>query len=180
MSRLFMRGLNATIFFLFLALIGSGYSQNKPRTSAFYSVPESLRSRLQERINSFIDAYRTEQWGKVYDLLTDNFNVGTKEEFVKSRLENPPQPIDVLLDFIPTHVTYRQGFDEWEINGCSKWQKEGQLSAAIYAYRHGDDWRFSTIALDLVVKHFKRGVSANIHDTVPCKASNNSLNRSAN
>jgi len=153
-----------------LLLSGSILSQEKPALDVFASVPPALRPQLKERVKSFVDAYRTQQWDKLYDLLADDFNEGTKDEFVKSRLENPPQPLDVLLAFTPTRVTYRDGFDEWVIAGCSKWQTVGELSGAIYAYRRHDDWRFSTIALDLVSKPLAGGGgwSANIRDTVPC------------
>ena len=152
-----------------LALIVSLPGQTRAPSNVFDSVPATLRPRIQERVTLFVNAYRAEQWDKLYDLLTDDFNVGTREQFVKSRLENPPQPPDVLLNFIPTSVNYRDGFDEWEISGCSKWQNGGNISASIYAYRRHDDWLFSLIALHLVTKRTEYGASANIHDTVPCK-----------
>ena len=167
MTQLSKYGLLSAICILLTS--GLAFGQETPAPDVFASVPATLRPLMKERVRAFVDAYRTEQWDKLYDLLTDDFNVGTKAEFVKSRLEDPPQPIDVLLDFTPTRVTFREGFNEWEIAGCSKWQKQGQLSAAIYAYQRGEDWRFSAIALDLISKPLPGGGSStNIHDTVPC------------
>ena len=145
------------------------FGQANTRPDVFNAVPSPVRTQLKERVKLFIDAYRTKRPDKLYPLLTDDFNVGTEEQFVKWYLEDRSQPPDVLLDFIPTGVEYRHGFDEWDIRGCSKWQNAGSVSASIYAYRRNDDWLFSLIALHLVTKRTGNAVSAKIHDTVPCK-----------
>jgi len=143
------------------------FAQGKPSKDPLDGVPAQLRARLRERLVSFIEYYRTERWQKLYDLLTNDFNVGTREEFVKYRKETP-WLTDSLQSFDLRGVSHDEGSDEWEVAGCSKWRNRGEAAAVIFAYRKNNDWYFSVIALYLHVRETGTGSGANRNDTFPC------------
>jgi hypothetical protein len=155
--------------FCFLAMVSASFGQGKPQTDPLNTVPEQLRAGLSERLALFVEDYRTKRWDKLYDLLTDDFNVGTRKDFVKARKESPWLS-DSLLSF-ELRVVFDKGSNEFEVAGCSKWLKRGEAAAAIFAYRRNNEWYFSVIALYLQVRQTGSSASMNRNDTFPCSTS---------
>lgn len=151
------------------ALAAVCVAQNSFKRGAFDTVPENLKAKLVERLSSYVDDYRSERWDHLYDLIAYDFNVGTREEFVKSR-RSDPRLTDVLLDFSPRQTFYDQP-NQWEIAGCSKWRNRGELAAAVFAIREKDEWHFSTIALYLQVKRSEFSSSISAKETTRCDVS---------
>jgi hypothetical protein len=151
-------------------MVSGCFAQDQPQKEPFKAVPEQLRASLNERLALFVEDYRTERWDKLYDLLAEDFNVGTREEFVKYRKETP-WLTDSLLSFDLHGALQNEGSDEWEIAGCSKWRIRGEAAAAIFAYRKNNQWYFSVIALYLQVKQTGSGASMSRNDTFPCSTS---------
>jgi hypothetical protein len=161
-----------TTFFIFFLFWNSCYGQARHQNGLLHSVPETWRSRLLERFNSFLEDHRAQQWDKLYELMDYDFNVGSREDFVRSRNQDS-RAEEVLLDFVPQRVSYRQS-KEWAIEGCSKWQKLGELSATVYAYRHDEDWYFSPIAFEMVTEKTQYGWRSEPNSVIPCKAKTSS------
>jgi hypothetical protein len=157
----------AAALFMVLLLLGSCFGQAKNQQGLLDSVPDTWRAQLLERLNSFLEDYRTQQWDKLYDLIDYDFNEGTREEFVSSR-HRDLRSAEVLIDFVPHRIRYRES-KEWAIDCCSKWQKVGEVSATVYAYRHNDKWYFTPIALETAIEKTESGWRGKPNNTIPCK-----------
>ena len=129
-----------------------------PSGDAFSSVPQAKRSRLAERLKSFIEYQQTQQWSKQYDLLSalvtramsrSDYVVITRNAYIK--WGRAP-----LLQFVPIKVVFLEvdpSRKTWFVLGCSEVlekQKKVNRASQIEAYWEKNDWFFSEIH-DLII-----------------------------
>lgn len=119
------------------------------RKDVFDSVPESLRARLVERLNSLVRFQQTLQWDKLYELLYDTHGLG-KEEYIKEQRAYDRTRSLGPFDFSPIEVTFISAQDYWLISGCGLWRVKGRdkyLWTSIYAKSQNGDWYFTEAGL---------------------------------
>ena len=129
-----------------------------PSGDVFSSVPEPRRSRLAERLKSFIQYQQTQQWSKQYDLLSSlDTRAMSRSDYVaitrNAYIKWGRQP---LLQFIPVKVALIQvdpSHKIWLVLGCSEVlekQKKVNRASQVEAYWEKNDWFFSEIH-DLII-----------------------------
>lgn len=122
-------------------------------TNLFEAVPESARARLLERLNLRIEYSRSQQWGKLFDLLypprkLENDYLVKKEEYVK-RNSDPDDPRQYLLvDFTASNVSEEPlfGAGVYFITGCASYCFRNQTikeKEIIVAHLIDREWYFS-------------------------------------
>lgn len=121
----------------------------------FSSVPSPLRARLIERLTLLIEYQRTQQWEKIYDLLSELYTQGqSKERFTARHSSLQSQGlINKLVDFTPKSIAvHNESADhgQWTLFGCAKLSEDGQiryLYASVAAWREKGDWFFSEVGI---------------------------------
>lgn len=139
---------------LILTLITCAQGQSSER-DGLTAVPESLRARLIERLNNYVEYQRTKEYGKFYDLLTEPtiariYRGQSRVEFIESHQKAEAKGIaNRLLEFVPTsslNLTDEVG-DYFEIFGRAKLCKSGELvgrKVSVEARLIDGEWYFST------------------------------------
>lgn len=145
-----------------LIMTGTAYSQAQcGEQKVFDAVPEPLRVRLIERLNSYVEAQRARQYEKVYDLLSESartrmYKNQSKADFVKSYQDADAAHRGTRLDeFTPseTDKIEEEHQSVYEIYGKAKLQQEGEIVSkriVIQAELQNGDWYFSPMAEVLI------------------------------
>lgn len=106
------------------------------------------RDALAKRLDAYVKAYRSQDWPKLYGLVSDAARGNTAEATFVSRMKgahrkdfsNSPD----LMDFRPDR-TATEGA-EYDVYGCGKARREGQEFngvALVHAVFERNDWFFS-------------------------------------
>jgi len=129
-----------------LVLVVVGYSPAAEKEWAD-QVPSEQRARLAKRLTAYVEANRSLDWNKLYDLISDSGHGGVDRPGFSAKMTaahrkefaNAPD----LLKFQPA-LTYKEsGYD---IYGCAKAKREGMEFngvALIHAVFEHNDWFFS-------------------------------------
>jgi hypothetical protein len=120
----------------------------------FIGVPASVRSRLVDRLKLLIEYDRTQQWDKMYELLSERFTQGETKEHLINRRRYVAEKLggDELVDFTPqamTALTPDSGW--WFIRGCGEFKSAGRtkrVESVVEAYLQKGDWYFSQIRMN--------------------------------
>ncbi|HEX8494748.1 MAG TPA: hypothetical protein VF658_18025 [Pyrinomonadaceae bacterium] len=112
----------------------------------FRAVPAPLRQRLVERFNLYIEYERTQQYKKLFDLLSQTYIANqnlSRAHFPEYRSRN--KLIDFKLKAVSTSIIVGNT-DEYEITGMAKFQRGENISSEevlLKAYWQDGDWYFS-------------------------------------
>jgi hypothetical protein len=120
-------------------------------------VAEHLRSRLDARLKMFVECERTEQFERMYDLLSESeiarlktSGRGTKADFVAAEKALGRFRLRVV-DFTPDRVTRKED-GVFFIHGRIKARHGGVVTedtGSIEARWEKDDWYFSELAIEI-------------------------------
>ena len=158
-----MRNFIATSFllaFCVAVMFVPAYAQTKEQKKeqkVFAVVPQHLRARLIERLSLYVEYERTQQYEKLYDLLSDYVvdpNSLSREAYVDASKKTIGKGYrSILLEFKPTGILDLSIADEgvvrYDIWGTAKVRDEGEVyekDAAIEARWINGEWYFSGVA----------------------------------
>jgi hypothetical protein len=107
------------------------------------------REALAKRLDAYVKAHRSKDWGKLFDFVTDAGRGGTSRDTFVAKMKaahqkdfsNSPD----LLDFRPAR-TKKDDSGEYDICGCGQARREAQNFngiALVHAVFEHDDWFFS-------------------------------------
>ena len=142
--------------FLFAILIPAAIVLSPQRQATgqevFSPVPEAMRSRLNERLKLLVEYERKKQWGKEYDLLSQQVTQGeTKEDFVaRLRTSDAEGEGYKVQSFTPKYTTliYKH---RWQVFGCVRVLHRGRtltLNGEVAAILENGEWFFSQVSFD--------------------------------
>jgi len=112
----------------------------------FHAVPRSLRERLVERFNLYVEYERTRQHEKLFDLLSEAYISNqhlTRQSYLQYRLKEP------MVEFKLNAVIRRPiagSVNVYEIHGTAEFQHGNKIAAEdrlLEARFQGNDWYFS-------------------------------------
>ena len=140
--------LRALLLTLLLLTSVPGQRQNP---EAFAEVPAPARARLIERLTLLIEYDRTQQWEKMYPLLSDQFLQGETKEHLVNRRRYVAEKLggDELVVFTPQSATllYQEN-NWWIISGCGEFRQSSgsrKVETVVEAYLENGEWYFSQI-----------------------------------
>ena len=133
------------------------YSQDASQ-KVLQAIPEPVRPQFVERLALYVEYQRTQQYDKLYDLLSQSsihmvFKDQTKEEFVKAYQTGDAKRTSTrLVKFLPTAI--QQTDDVYVIYGAATMCQTGELTkkprVAVAAQLQDGKWYFSP-AMDVLV-----------------------------
>jgi hypothetical protein len=119
----------------------------------FAEVSASVRERLAERLKLLIEYDRTQQWERMYDLLSDRFLQGETKEHLVNRRRYVAEKLsgDELIEFTPKSITsLHEESGWWLIRGCGEFRQSGssrRVDTVVEAYLQNGEWYFSQIRM---------------------------------
>jgi len=142
---------NVTVTSLLTAIVSVGCAVAFSADSGKWisAVPAEQRDTLPKRLDAYVKAYRSRDWGKLFDFISDAGRGGVDRPAFVARMKaahrkdfsNSPD----LLTFRPARTT-KSNKTEYDVYGCGSAQREGQSFngvALVHAvFEHGD-WSFS-------------------------------------
>ena len=112
----------------------------RQKSDPFYRVPSSKRAELKLRLDKFVNYHATQEWDKVYDLLSNQYKkdqgILTKDTFLEKKFYSR------LNKFVPASVE-KLGGNRWWIRGCGTFEVSGSMDTLVEAYYENGDWYFS-------------------------------------
>ena len=145
-----MQALQFRIFmsFVLVFLISTSLYLRDNKTP-FSGVPVQEQKQLQNRLTEYVQTYRTHDWSKLYDLISDTAKRQVKREKFVVRM-NAEHREDFssfpdLLEFDADH-TVSSGENQFDIYGCGKARREQNNFngiALVHAVFEHKDWYFS-------------------------------------
>jgi hypothetical protein len=158
----FMKNTFTTIllFLYFLLTVVPALSQTKEQKKeqkVFAAIPQHLRARLVERLNSYVEYEHTKQYEKLYDLLFESVAKPSSlslEEYVTASKKTFAEGYRTnLLKFKPTNTLDfspdNENKSSYQIFGVAK-VDDGEevyvMNAAIIARWINGEWYFSSLA----------------------------------
>jgi hypothetical protein len=125
----------------------------------FSQVPADQREALAKRLEAYVQDYRTRNWDKLYDLVSDTGKGQTTRQIFVARMNvahgtefaNSPD----LMEFRPERAEQVVP-GEWDIYGCGEARREGRtyngIAVAHAVFKHNDwfftGWSFTEIPIE--------------------------------
>jgi len=149
------------LLFALLVAVGSGVGLISAQRKDFniydaVRIPHSLQPSLIQRINSFVEAQRINQWDRVAEMLGPLSNSvrrseykSVEKEWIVEQLKAKP-----LLSFTPKVLSFSTASIDlpfakrwWYIEGEGKFRDVGAERVVITTYRSNDEWYFQPMVV---------------------------------
>lgn len=144
---------------LIIVVLGLCVHGQSKEQKVFDPVPEALRARLLERLQSYVDYQRRKDYDKLFDLFSETtlnkfFHGQSKADFVKAYQNGDAEGSSSrLIEFTPTEIEKISGDDGGELfviygraRLCEGGEAVEKKRVAIEAQLQNGDWYFSPIA----------------------------------
>lgn len=144
---------------LIIVMLGLCVHGQSKEQKVFDPVPEALRARLLERLQSYVDYQRRKDYDQLFDLFSETtlnkfFHGQSKADFVKAYQNGDAEGSSSrLIEFTPTEIesiTGDGGGELFVIYGRARLCEGGKAvekeRVAIEAQLQNGDWYFSPIA----------------------------------
>jgi hypothetical protein len=144
---------------LMIVMLGLCVQGQSKEQKVFDPVPEALRARLLERLQSYVDYQRRKDYGQLFDLFSQTtldkfFHGQSKADFVKAFQNGDAQGSSSrLIEFKLTHIEKIEGEDGREVfviygsaRLCEGAEPIRKKRVAMEAELQNGDWYFSLIA----------------------------------
>ena len=137
------------VLFVTFFCLGCMVTHAAKQKNPFAKVPAERQDALAKRLDAYVQADRSRNWNKLYDLVSETGKAQVNRQTFLTRMKlahgtqfaNSPD----LLEF-RTDRTEQAEKGEWDIYGCGKASREGQIYngiAVVHAVFEHNDWFFT-------------------------------------
>jgi hypothetical protein len=142
-----MKSKTPSMVLVLVLAFSTAYAQSG--TEAFSKLPSNQQQSLTRRLGEYVQAYRTRDWKKLYDLVSDTGKKGVNQQVFVAAMKAKHgrkgfSGMPDLLAFTPARSGENE--DGLDIYGCGKAKREGETYtgiAVIHAVPEQGTWTFS-------------------------------------